>query len=344
VAKKKRQDDCPDHRGVASSARCAACGRGMCEECFRFRIDGRAACARCAYETSTRPQRRVSLAVAFVVVAWAMAVWIVRRFELWHESPLSVIGAAVVPPIVAWYIAKSAKESRVPRVENRDVDEPVVEEVVEGGSPYRARIRRVVLAASPKLSGKATAIVVASSFAIAAAILPASMKVARWIEMELVLFVWWSIVAATLTVLLYRGFRIRDDYVFFLPWSTPPGEKGKKRSLGGIELRDGCGDVGCGDGCSGIDGEGVIIVLVVGIVLVGALGAAWILVELALPLLFVVVYAVFMRAIARVANDRHGCEKDLAKSLGYGLLWATIYLLPLAVATWAFHAWKKGAP
>jgi hypothetical protein len=311
------------------------CSRGLCDDCFRFRADGSPACARCAYEISTRSQRRASLAVAFVLAAWGAALWMVRKAGLWAEEPIVVVLVAVLAPIIGVLIAKSARHSSDVRIENRAADEPVtVEEIEPGGSPYRARIRRVVQAASPKISGRATALVVALSFVAAAAVVPASLKLARWVEVEIVLGAWWAMVATTLTVMLYRGFRIRDDYVYFLPWSSPPGAK---KGFGGIDLDlTGCGGSGC-DGCSS-DGEGLVIALAVGAALIVAFGAAWILVELALPLFFLVFYALFMRAIARVANDRHECEDDLARSVGYGLLWATVYLLPLSLATWGFHA------
>lgn len=312
----------------------------MCEECFRFRMDGKPACARCAYETSTRPQRRVSLGVSFVLAAWGCAFWLTRRWDLWHEGPIIVGAIVFLAPVIGWFIAASARDARERQVENRAVDEPVVTEEIEpGGSPYRARIRRVVQAASPKISGRATALILALSFVAAAAVVPASLKLARWVELELVVVAWWAILAITLTVMLYRGFRIRDDYVFFLPWSSPPGTK---TSFAGVDLdTKGCGSGGCSDGCSGIDGEGLLVVLAVGAVLVVAFGAAWILVELALPLFFLVFYALFMRAIARVANDRHGCEHALGKSLAYGLLWSTVYLLPMAIATWGFHRFVR---
>jgi hypothetical protein len=61
-------------------------------------------------------------------------------------------------------------------------------------------------------------------------------------------------------------------------------------------------------------------------------------VELVAPLTFFLTYWLFMRAIGRVANDRHGCEGDLSRSMGWGALWATAYVLPIAALTWALHA------
>src|SRR6185436_19635838 len=126
---------------------------------------------------------------------------------------------------------------------------------------------------------------------------------------------WWLIVTLTLTTLLYRGFRLRDDYVYFLPWDRPAphSETGKarqeKKEPSGGGGWSGCLD-GCsiGDGCSGVDGEGCVGALVIGAALAVALGAAWVFVELAMPLVFFLMYWLLMRAIGRVAKDRHDAQ------------------------------------
>ena len=65
--------------------------------------------------------------------------------------------------------------------------------------------------------------------------------------------------------------------------------------------------------------------------LAAAFGAAWVAVELAMPVVFLVMYWAFMRAIGRVANDWHDCEGSLGKSLGWGALWAR--------STWCPSRW-----
>jgi hypothetical protein len=106
----------------------------------------------------------------------------------------------------------------------------------------------------------------------------------------------------------------------------------------------GCGNVGCGDlggcgdvGCSGVDGEAALFLVVVALAAAVVFGAAWVVSELALPVVLVVAYMVTLRALSRVANDRHGCEGSVAKAVGWGTLWATIYLAPLAIVTWLVH-------
>lgn len=325
-------------------ARCASCNRPLCDECFRFRLDGRPACARCAYETSTRPQRRLSLAASFLCLAWGGGFWLTRRYALWDESAFMVVLGAIAAPAVAAAIAWSARSASPVVVENRD---PSPDEVIEGAfegnqSPYRARARRVLLAVSPRVSGRATALIVGASLIGTAALLPSALKLPRWVEAELVLSLWWLIMTTTLSVLLYRGFRLRDDYVYFLPWARPaaPEEPGAgKKAKKGKGFSDGCGVDGCGglDGCGAADGEGLLALLAVVLVLGAALGAAWILVELAMPLIFFATYWLLMRAIGHVARDGHGCQGALARALGWGMLWATIYVLPLAALTWVVH-------
>jgi hypothetical protein len=304
-------------------------------------MGGRPACARCTYEASTRPQRRVSLAAAFLCFAWGGGLWLVRRHGAWDESPVLVIVAAIAAPILAYFIGASAKGAADQAVENRDPGEDAPPEGAfeVRGSPYRAYARRAILAVSPRVSGKVTALIVGASLAATAVLLPVTLKLPRWIEAEIVLGAWWIIVSATLVVLLYRGFRLRDDLVYFLPWDRPAKSEGSpapKSKGGGWSVGDlsGCGDAGC----SGLDGEGCVGAIAVALALALAFGAAWVFVELAMPLAFVLTYWLFMRAIGRVANDRHGCDGDLVKSLGWGVLWATIYLSPLAGLTWALHA------
>jgi len=55
---------------------------------------------------------------------------------------------------------------------------------------------------------------------------------------------------------------------------------------------------------------------------------------------FFVMYGLFMRAIGRVANDRHDCQGELARAIGWGALWATVYMVPLALFTLALHVAK----
>jgi hypothetical protein len=330
---------CKDHPDVAAVARCAACSRSLCNTCFHFRMNGKPACARCAYEASTRPARRISLAASFLCLSLGGGFWATRRFELVPDHAVLLVLGGFAAVVVAILVATSGRGEKA-AVENRDPDEEASsEEVVQTGSasPYRARVRRVILAASPQVSGSATAVVVIASLAGSAVLLPASVKLPRWLEAEVVLGLWWVIVAGALTVLLYRGFRLRDDYVYFVPWDRPAAEGHKGAGGGGgSSWSDGCGS-GCGD-LGALDADGCGGALIVLAALAAALGAAWVMVELVMPVVFLLMYWLFMRAIARAARDRRGCAGDLAKSIGWGAAWATIYVAPIAALTWVVHA------
>ena len=292
----------------------------------------------------------------FLTFVGGLALWGTRRYDLWPGQAAPLGFGGMVALIIAGFIAataRSASRQDVVRREVEDEEEAPLEGAMDGNAhPYRAGARRVMLAVSPRVSGKVTALVVVLSFLSAAVLVPTSVRLPRWIEAEMVLGLWWVVLATVIVVLLYRGFRLKDDLVYFMPWDRPaaPGkeEGGKKKGGGGSSGGDGCSSFipdgcsgGVSDGCSGLDGEGAIVVVVVVVALGAALGAAWLMVEIALPLAFFVMYSGLMRAIRRAASDRRGCEGDLVKSLGSGVLWASIYVLPIAALTWAMHAARR---
>jgi hypothetical protein len=296
------------------------------------------ACARCAYEATTRPARRLSLAVTFLGVSLGGGLYAARRWDLWTEHSLALVLGSGAAAVGAWLIARSGKAEGEPEVERRDpAEEPLGDaEMGDVRGAYRGRARHLLMAAAPKVSARATAAVVLGCLAVTAVMLPAAARLPRWVEAEIVLGAWWLIVGATLSMLLYRGFRLRDDFVYFAPWDRPsePAEatattKGGSSSSLGL------------DGCSGLDAEGCAAAAVITIALAAAFGVAWVLVEFALPVVFLLMYGLFMRAIGRVANDRHGCEGDLAKALRWGALWSTVYVLPLALITALLHALRR---
>ncbi len=331
--------NCLDHTTTRAVTRCASCNRALCEECYRFRMSGHAACARCAYEANTRPARRASLAVAFVSVIAFAAFVAIRRFDLWRgeEAGVWVVGAIIVL-IAAVFIARSGRSAQSQALEHRDPDdEPEVFEESPGPRGYGAGARRVLMAASPRISGSATALVLLACFGASAVLLPATVRLPRWVEAELVLGVWWAIVSVVTTTLLYRGFRLRDDFVYFAPWNRPSAPGEAKSSFRGSSKKSGSWL----DGLNPLDGladaEGCLVLLAVLVFAGLALGAAWVLVELALPVVFFFMYALFMRAIGRVANDKHDCQGALSRSVLWGTFWATVYVVPIALITWLLH-------
>lgn len=292
----------------------------MCSACFRFLVGERPSCAKCAFVERTRTQRRASLAIAFVLLTWGVGL------ALWHVAALElalVVVAGVFAMILAGAVWAATRPSSTPAVRALDEDEAseVDEPLAPAAHPYRARARRAALAAAPRVSGTATVFVVLAAFTVAGVAVPAALRTSLWIELEAALGVFGLALAAVLATLLYRGFRLRDDFVFVGPWEQLGG--------GG---RGGSG-WSC-DGCSGVDGEGIAVVLL----LVVALLAAVLLVELVVPLAFLLVYALVMKALKTVAHDRHDCRGALGRSIAWGGAWAFLFLLPLATLVWAIQA------
>lgn len=196
-------------------------------------------------------------------------------------------------------------------------------EVLGAAGPYRAPLRRQLPPPAPRVSATWTVIALLASLGVAALALPRMASLPRWVEAELVVLCWWLVWSAVLSILLYRGFRLEDDWVYFTPWdrwrhraknnpsseSSPPASSTKSKY-----------DIGCAD-----DLDAVLVLLVFFVLL----GAAWAFVELALPLAFMLAYMLILRALRRVAKDRHGCKGRLGPALGWGVLWATIYVAPL---------------
>src|SRR5262245_42731700 len=133
---------CKNHETIPAIARCASCQTLLCDECYRFRMNTRAACARCAYEASTRPQRRLSLAVAFVCFSWGGAFWLAQRHDLWRESPVLLGLGAIAAPAIAYFIARSATGAGESNIENREPEGSDVQEadLEPGGGVYRAHV------------------------------------------------------------------------------------------------------------------------------------------------------------------------------------------------------------
>ncbi len=345
---------CGSHPMRAAVARCRTCDARLCNDCFRFRAAGDPCCPACAYTFETKRGGRLSLAISFFGLAAGAVFVAARRFDALDDEPF-VLGLAAVSAVVIalgiWASGRPGKHATAPEVTVRDLDAEIEAEALDrAASPYRGRAQRMIAAASPRVSGKVTALVVGASLALSALLFPASVKLPRWVEAEGVIGLWWLVFAVTLGVLLYRGFKLRDDLVYFFPWNRPASSGAAEAVVdavgggGGAPARSssrsaGCGDLGgCGDvGCGAVDGEAAVFVAVLAIAAAALFGAAWVVAELAMPVAIIVVYLVTLRALARVANDRHGCRGSIVRAAGFGALWATIYVAPLAIAALLVH-------
>ncbi len=242
----------------------------------------RPACVPCAYVASSHRSRRLALAFAFLTLAAGSAPLVALRWQLWPDFKISLgVFALVVLLVFAFLLHSASEPSRPvqPQGEHEAADDGHAMDGAE--HPLRGRGRRVVSALSPKLSGTTAAVVAGLAFALTAVLLPHALAPPRWLEIEAILAAWWALSTLAFAALLHRGFHLVDDWVYFAPWNRPREGKGSAS--------------GCGDGCSGADfpggdGEGCLIAVVIAVLALLLFGAAWLLVEIAGPLLFLPIY------------------------------------------------------
>jgi hypothetical protein len=180
----------------------------------------------------------------------------------------------------------------------------------------------------------ATTAVVAVSLVATALLVPMALHLPRWLEAEIVLGTWWAMGAVALSVLHFRGTRLADDYVYRTPWHRPIEKPSTARSssTGSGSSTKWLDPAGCLDveGCAGV---------LVGILLAAAAFAvAWLVVELAAPIVFLLFYTMLIRAVARATRDNRGCKGNIGRSLAWGARWASTYAAPVVGFVWLLHA------
>jgi hypothetical protein len=211
---------------------------------------------------------------------------------------------------------------------------------MEETQPPRPRLarrlaRRVRL---PRLSGKATAAWLVVCLLLPAVLIPTVVQLPIWIRFEIVLGVWWVVWLLVLARLLYTGQRVSDDHVLGAPrsWLASSTDKEKEKPAPARGEGGGSWFSGLNLG-GGMDGEVAAIgcAIVIGLILLFA--GAWILVEIAIPVTWFLLYFLVRGMLATVVNDRHRCRGQVGRSLGWAFLWATAYMAPLALAIWFIH-------
>ncbi len=142
------------------------------------------------------------------------------------------------------------------------------------------------------------------------------------------------VMAAWITGLLHRGARLHDDLDLKVA-STDVGAY-YRRLWGGLTgEREGGGGGGCGDGCNGcngcgtVDGEGLVLLLVIGVLVLALLAVAplvaWIAVELVFPLVVLAVYGVLYGALALAVHAGDAYKGRLGACALRGALFAAAY-------------------
>lgn len=327
---------CGAHPDRPSVARCRRCGRRLCDACWAFVAnESDPWCARCAVRVRSGEVGPLARAGVFVLASAMMLG--VAAFSTWSggsEGTAVAIGVlgAVVTTLVSWWLARRPSAEGPPIRERAD-DDPIPEgprALERARGAYRARVADVAVRALPMFSARATALAVLAALGVCLLLFPAALRLPRWVEVELGLGLFWLALAVFLSVILYRGVRLREDHALLLPWNQSSKAAGKGSGCDGCDLGSGC-DVGG-------DAEGLAVVVVVVVVAVVAVGLAWVVVELVAPLLFFLAYEAIVRAIDRAGRDRHDCAGDAARSALWGALWALIYVAPFATLTWVVHA------
>jgi hypothetical protein len=276
----------------------------------------------------------VAIAVAFFLVCSGVAA-LVWRWDAAHAlrgSWVFWVSFAVVVCGVSIWLAIRETAPAVMRVEVRPKDFSAISPTARVGHPYRTAFRNASRIVASPVSGVWTATLLLFCMVVVSIVVPGLLHRPRWIEAEMVIAAWWTIWTVTLSVLLYRGWRLSDDHVLApprVPWDR--SRKGSKSEALNDALSGGCDLIGCGDlaGC----GETAFVLALVAAIL----GAVWLMVELAVPALFFLIYFLVRTSLARVANDHHDCESHLGRAFGWGLVWASVYAAPLALVIFVAH-------
>ena len=171
----------------------------------------------------------------------------------------------------------------------------------------------------PVVSGKWTVVWLLCCFLFTGTLIPLVLRLPRWLDFEVVIAAWWVLWAIILTKLLYKGEQVIDDF-----------QRKDARRWFNTQDHDLTGCSGCGYGAD-IEGCAVILGLIAAVALV------WFLVEIAIPVVFFMRYFLVRGMLARVVNDQVRCRGDLSLSTLRGILWATIYSVPLAATVWIIH-------
>jgi hypothetical protein len=300
-------------------------------------VDGHPACDLCVDELERKKPRTWAFFAAFAGITTVFAVTSVR------VMPGDVAAGVVVSCLILVAVGlaltvRSVRRGPTESITRRDSAEPALGDTLSAGPhPFRGRFARVAQRALPPISARWTTAILCVAFAVAAIAVPVSLRLPRWIETEIVVGVVWALFFGVLSALLYRGAKVKDHHALRMRWELPSlpsfdNSEGKgsgstsRRRSSWLDADPGCADA---EGCVG---------LLIGLALAAvAVAAAWLLVELIFPLVFFVLYWLVLKAVARVANDAHGCEGSLGRSLGWGAIWATVYSAPFALIVYVVH-------
>jgi hypothetical protein len=334
---------CLRHREDPAAAICQRCGEGLCDVCWTFSIADKPLCPLCVRDVEWRPKVVWSRFAVFFLTAVGLAFWLSR-----HVPSDVALGAWAAVAVAALFgVFAATRRARRATGEAERIARRIPGAAAGGdplqraAHPYRARFARVAAGSARAVSARTMAFVVGLSLVASGVLVPIALKLPRWVEFEVVVAAWWTILFGLLAVLLHRGARLREDYAFRLRWNLPdladmPDGGDAEALIPKTNRRWGWLESSAdGAGCTEVEGcAGIVVGAVLSAV---AVAAAWLVIELAFPAVFFLLYWLVVKAIARVANDRHGCEQNVGRSIAYGALWATVYTSPIAAVVWIVH-------
>ena len=322
-------NSCANHPLEAAVTTCSSCRRGLCPACWRSNVEKRPWCELCVHQLMSSGSRS-ALAVVFFLFSVAAGAWLMRHDFQPIEWPrwLFWLVYALCVCLISAYLASRDRRHELAIERRAEAETPAVPPGARVGHPYRAALRRASRLVASPVSGLWTSVLLIGCMGADAVAVPWLLHLPKWVEAEAVIAIWWSMWCIILTLLLYRGWRLSDDHVLATPrapWGPP--KPVRNPSLSGEVASEG---LGCLDA---LEVETIMIALVRSAVL----GAAWLVVELAVPGLFFCAYLLVRSALAHVANDRHACEGQLGRSLRWGALWSSVVALPLAACVLLAH-------
>jgi hypothetical protein len=327
---------CAHHPLESAVTTCSSCRRGLCLACWRSNVEKQPWCELCVYQL-TRSGSRSALAVVFFLFGVAAGAWLLRHDFQRIERPSGFFWLlyALCVCLISAYLATRDPPHQLTIERRAEADTPTVPSGARVGHPYGAALLRASRLVASPLSGLWTSVLLIGCMGTAALAVPWLLRLPRWIEAEAVIAIWWSLWCIILTLLLYRGWRLSDDHVLAkprMPWGS--SKPAREPSLPGEVANDGLGCLEVLD----------LELLVLALTLMVIFGAAWLVVELALPGLFFCAYLLVRSSLARVANDEHACEGQLGRALRWGALWSSVVALPLAACVLLAHQmWRQPA-
>jgi hypothetical protein len=312
--------DCARHAGVSAASSCSRCSTALCDACLPFLVDERLACARCAGAASREGRPRWELAGAFLLAGTGI-LWSLCTSREYGYLALAAVALLGVAGWLVW--PRGTKRA----VKSRALEPGGIETVIDAGAgPYRGGEIRVRLPGERPVSGRSTALLLVGTFSATALALPFSLHLPRWAELEVVLASWGAAFLAVLVAILYRGQPVADDHRLALGLGDSAKSTASRGGRWILEIASG-----------GADPEGCVGGFLLTLLLFVSLAAAWLLVELLVPVLFFLAYTILAKAIARAANDTHDCRGHFGRSLAWGLVWTSAYFVPFAFFVWMAH-------